>query len=501
MINRISRLSNIIQTIVEIKRGSDIFDYDLSSRMLMQLFQLVLVDGINSEELNIMRQLEEIMNNDDMILTSDFLIGMVKPYYENIIAEGLKNSTIEDNIQYGDYSIECTSSGNFTLKNNKNNIYLHSNLNPISEAEEWVRTVYDPNIDVYYIWGLGLGYHLNAIYKYSFGTVKMNVFYEKYEEYELACKYGNVDELPDGEVSFYWDKDARKFVESIQICNECAVLLHFPSILCIEDDNVRTAMHSFFSSWNSTKLHKNQLLVNFRKNNSFVSHNVDELEKILFDKDVIIVGGGPSLNNAISYLQNVCGKYIICATTVLGKLLQNGISPDYVVVLDPLERTMGHVTNLDNLNYPLILISTAFWGFARAFSADKYILYQKDYELSEKSALEKGNNIYRTGGTVMSMAIDIVGKFQCRNVEMIGVDLAFPENNTHASGTMDCSTIDTSGMISITDVNGGEVKTNSLFLSYKSFIEKQIRDYSNTVFINRSNCGAHIEGTIEKQLL
>ena len=499
MITDNKRLSNIIQTIAEIKRGSDIFDYDLASRMLMQLFQLILVDSIEPDEIRIMKELESIMKNNDMILTSDYLIGVVKPYYENRIADLLKQNANEKEIECGDYIVEPTSSGWFTIKNLRRNIYLHSNVNPVSAAEEWIREVYDPNIRDYYIWGLGLGYHLNALFKCSFGAVRMHVFYDNADEYELASKYGEITALPCDIVDYHFDKGAKDFVDSIPKDKEHDLLLHFPSILCIEDEKVKTAMHSFFASWNSAKVNHNQLLVNFRSNRSVLTHNVDELKDTLAGHDVVIIGGGPSLNNAIDYLKNLSKeKYIICATTVLGKLLNNDIRPDFVVVSDPLERTMGHLDGVNRLDIPLIMASTAYWGFADAFGGDKFILYQSQYGLAEEVAKLKGYNIYNTGGTVTSMAIDIAGRLGCRSVELIGIDLSFPGNVTHASGTLDCTKIDTDGMPLVEDVNGNLVKTNTLFMSYKRFIEEQVKDFSDTEFINLSDCGARIEGTKEK---
>lgn len=102
--------------------------------------------------------------------------------------------------------------------------------------------------------------------------------------------------------------------------------------------------------------------------------------------------------------------------------------------------------------------------------------------------------MYETGGSVTTLALDIVLRQGAKTVYLAGVDLAYPAGVSHASGTMDRHTRDISGMDPVEAVGGGIVYADRLFIAYRKWIEAKIKAHPEVAFYNLSDCGAKIEG-------
>mgnify|MGYP003311426870 CR=1 FL=1 len=101
---------------------------------------------------------------------------------------------------------------------------------------------------------------------------------------------------------------------------------------------------------------------------------------------------------------------------------------------------------------------------------------------------------YETGGSVTTLALEIALRLGATSIYLLGVDLAYPNGISHATGTMDRMGRDTNGMKRVKSVNGDWVYTDLLFDSYRNWIESKINRYPQVDFYNLSTCGAHIEG-------
>ena len=95
---------------------------------------------------------------------------------------------------------------------------------------------------------------------------------------------------------------------------------------------------------------------------------------------------------------------------------------------------------------------------------------------------------------MITLMLEVSLMLGAREVNFIGVDLAYPEGVSHAAGTMDRTVRDVSGMEQVPDVNGSMLYTDCVFLNYKRWIETKIKQYPNVKFYNLSDCGAQICG-------
>ena len=113
----------------------------------------------------------------------------------------------------------------------------------------------------------------------------------------------------------------------------------------------------------------------------------------------------------------------------------------------------------------------------------------------EDRAHAEGKTLYETGGSVTTLALDILLKSGVRRLFLLGVDLAYPEGISHATGTMDRKQRDVNNLTQVRSVTGGAVYTDSLFNGYRRWIERKLSSYPKIDVYNLSDSGAYIQGT------
>lgn len=488
--------STIISKIQKMIYNVRIQNYHIAGmeiREILQGFQedSVICDAMNSKESIwsiLVVQLYEALQAEDMILVADVMEENVMPELKRLII-------YEDPEIFEDYSVENTASGYYTIKYLPENLYLHSNVNPMEEARILVERCFDPTQEKYAVWGCGLGYHIRQLYEMARGAISITVFDNEESIIKLAQKHGYMEEIPVDRITYLVDSTGEKFADYIGRY-DTGILIHYPSVKKIENYKIRQIMQNFFAGWNGTIQYREELAVNFRSNIVNCKKYVDELKGSISNRETILVAAGPSLDHCLEYLQQQKNKKIIFAvTTVLKKLLEAGIVPDYAVVMDSQSRTYGHMRGIEDIDIPLIVDSTAYWEFAEKQWGEKYLVLQRDYEKAQTLAQKERKNTYETGGSVTTLALEILLRLGSSSIEMIGVDLAYPEGMSHAKNTMDERKRDTGSMIKIKSVSGGWVAADNLFIDYRKWIERKISQYPNIPVYNLSDCGAYIEGT------
>ena len=491
--------SQFITKIQEIIYYTQIQNYHESGmrfRSLLQDMQKdekieVLMKERNTPFFYMLQCLLQALEVDDMILVSDILQESLIPFLKEMI-------DFMPEVRFEKYQLEMTSSGYYTLKNKLLGIYLHSNVNPMEEARVLLEKCYNPTKEKYAVWGLGLGYHIWRLYEIARGAIEIHVFEEENQIMEIVQKYGVLQNIVGQKIVLHHDLNGEQFADYIAKENP-GILLHFPSIKKIENPQLKDIMQKFFMKWNGTIQYKTELQVNYRSNCNRIHKNTDELRDVFREKTAILVAAGPSLDKKIDYLREAGkDKIIVVVTTVLKKLLDLGIVPNYAVVMDSQKRTIKQIEGIEDAVVPMIIDSTSYWEFADRYKGEKYLVCQKGYYEAEEAAKKNGNIVYETGGSVTTLALDILLKSGIKEVEFVGVDLAFANGITHATNTMDRKIRDTAGLEQIISVNGGKVYTDILMKSYLNWIEDKIKQYPEVLFYNLSDCGAEISGTIRK---
>ena len=265
------------------------------------------------------------------------------------------------------------------------------------------------------------------------------------------------------------------------------------SLQKIQNDELKSVLWKFFMKWNGYWQFKDRLDINFRENSVNCSKNVCELKDRIKGRVVVIIAGGPSLDDNLDFVRSCRERNIIImsVTTVLKRLLKEGIVPDYTVLMDPKEETYAQIRGIENEDRPVMIVgSTSYWKIASVYSGSKYIAFQEGYDPAENKAREIGVEVFPTGHSVTTLALSIALKFGASKIYLVGADMAYKDGASHASGTAQLHTTDNDRLIPVQGVNGETVYTTMSLATFREWIEDEIAKYHDIPVYNLSKTGA-----------
>lgn len=426
---------------------------------------------------------------DKFAEVADRLEGLIPKFYK--VVELVGNIDVTDDT----YRIHSTKSGFLNIEFINNNVKMYGDNDPVWESYELAKALYQPKMKKFILVGAGLGYLPWQMYEIAQGSVDICIYDIEKKLVEYARKYGALDKIPEDRISVNICRDINGLLQS---CLEEAEGNDDEYVLYIDDyfygllaKEEKGALQQLKLTIQTNLDFGDMCELNYYKNNSAVEKNIAGFDFSKYSKEWIVVGGGPSLDENLEYLKGQKNKKtIIAVTTVFRKLIDLGVEPDFVAVQDPQNRTYGHMANIEKSNATLFLTENSNWQFGLKYKGEKYLIKTDGNYYSQNNLCE----LWETSGTVTALAIDIAAYAGAETIELIGADLSYPGKQSHASGTMDNVLVDTTGMVKVKSVDGGEVPTSILFKGYISDIEKQIKKYKEVKFSNMSKHGALIRG-------
>lgn len=437
---------------------------------------------------NCLQEIHDVSH--DLILMGDTIEHRLLPVLEKSVQ---RYGTIHIENEEGDYLFQTTESGFLTVKDLKNDIYIHSTVDPMWEAVKMAEYIFDPRKRAYSIYGCGLGYLAYQIYAITKGSVSIRVFEKDARMAEYARRYGVLDWVPSGCMEVIVDADPLPFLESAAE-EGMGFYMSVPE-LATEPDDIRLLLTEFYARYSTNMKFKRDQGINYWSNLRRGCRMISEFDVSKVKKDVIIVAAGPSLDDNLEFLRDNLGKKTVIAVgTVFKKLLKLEIPPDMVVVSDPVEHTYHQIEGVEDQKVPLLLAMTAYWKFAAAYQGEKYLIPLKSVEELD-NITEKCEDAWDIGGTVTYLAMEVAVRFKAENIFLVGVDLAYPGGVTHATGTMDRTQISVDNLIPIEGCDGTMVYADTVFISYRHDIEDMIAQTPGISYYNMSNVGAKIAGT------
>lgn len=216
------------------------------------------------------------MENQDYILCADLLETELYPIVE-LIVQSLEEpeSPVPDGEAARAYRLERARSGDLTIKTKDDpGFYLHSRGNPRREARVWIDGILELGKEAYVVFGIGLGYHVEAIYEKVAGRSRIEVYETDREMIRLAYEYGRMKKINGDSVKAVHDRDGRLFAEAIS-GRDVQIIMHYPSIKKIEDRNIRASFEKFFISDSTVKETKDLMFMNYKSNTALCRHNAD----------------------------------------------------------------------------------------------------------------------------------------------------------------------------------------------------------------------------------
>lgn len=457
-------------------------------------------------------------NSEDFVLLADtldsFVYEVLLPIQQGVLAD-LSDyiSDIYDSISKasnGLLDIEETALGYPTLLyHSDKNRYLCSTVDPMLEAYRLAKENFTPEADSYRIWGMGLGYHVYALYRLTHGSTDIYVYDTDSFLFDIAKsgKLGPWQEVfSDSKIHLIEDPDSTKF--SASLAEEgTKIILHMPSVHKLPKETQaqterKNVLKKLQITINSFEEQKDDIYLNFYKNIKNADGYAEDLFPEYEGQNVVIVAAGPSLDKNIHILKTALDNHapikVLCVGTVLRKLVNAGITPNTIFEMDASPIIYNHIKNLEQLDVPLIINTSTYYELAQNYHGKRYLACQKDFG----SAEALGRKLFNTGGSVTTLAIDFAIQAKAKRIILVGCDMAFTGHTTYADGTTDKHSTKNDSVIYVKEYYGGTVPTGFLLSSYREWIENRItaEDTKNIKLINATEGGAYIEGMIHLPL-
>ena len=255
------------------------------------------------------------------------------------------------------------------------------------------------------------------------------------------------------------------------------------------------------------KRFKNIFIKNMIANMKIIEETTPIHQYIKTNTDVpaIIISGGSSLDQNIKdmlkYKDKLKDYFIITGSRTVNALVKNGIMPDMIVSVDPVDANYEMMKDHLDLNVPL-----AFYEYS-----NRYLI--KDYK-GEKifisllfshtiKGMEHLKAVY-CGGSVSHACIDIANMLGCSPILLAGQDFAHTNNKHHADSALFPydSSVKYDTQILIKDIHGKPTATSITLDSFRRNLEYYISRYKDRSRVRFINCsyGAEIKGAPHREL-
>ena len=234
------------------------------------------------------------------------------------------------------------------------------------------------------------------------------------------------------------------------------------------------------------------------------SRDTSDLAKRLpGDYTAIIVSAGPSLTKNVELLKRAKGKaLIIAADSALKPLFLKDIYPDIFVSVDA-NKSPKHFDDDRIKKIPIVADFSTCRGALQGHGGPYFFARTENPHLL-KFFLDRDIDIPKlgSGGSVANTAFSFAEKLGIKRIVLIGQDLAYTDNKSHADGATRASwglDLDHNSVM-VEGQKGEMVKSSGEFIHYRNWFERSIATCQDIQVINATEGGARIHGSIEMPL-
>lgn len=489
--NVIFDLEGLAFALQEIQKAQLAKDYvllvDLYELQLLPVFiaveeKIAVVLGVQVEEALFLKNVESCHCKNPQLLYSLFQENMIKECLQNkkTISDACMAQVIEtvERCMEKGYVVEPTSSGYDTLaiRDGEHLYYMHSNGSITSEAMQLAQEWLVQGKENYTFYGLGFGYAYLEMLEMDH-NVSVRVFEGNRELLILAMVFAPLWHLLEEErFELIYDPTAHKMKKDIfAITEESGMYVFYPALKGIRKKTLQEQLETYFMEESSVRTQMRSLEGNFKKNSRVQAESMKELQNQFKGKKVIIVAAGPSLDKNIRQLREKTeGTLLVAVGTVLKKLLHENVIPDYVIMTDANESIYRQIEDIEDSDVPLIFLSTVYSKVTQNYKGKKYMLCQSGFAPSEKYAKAKEIPLVNSGGSVITVALDMCLQLQVSQIIFVGLDLAYTNHLDHAAETAEQAAVVQETGVFVDATDGGKIATGKNLRLYLKWIENRL---------------------------
>lgn len=444
---------------------------------------------------------------------------------KNLKAYPIEFLNILKNKSYNlDISLELieTKSRKYSAKVFKDNksIFLHSAYDPEKEADTLIKEI-EKDLDLVFIFGIGAGYLINALKKLN---VAIAVIEPSIKFFNLLIDNFKLNKILESNITFFIGgndiEDIEKFISLTNtkkvkffitrsyatLFNEEA-LFYQQKVLSIVDKkiiNINT-ISRFDKLW-AYNIASNVIEIS-------THYGVNKFFNKYKNIPAVIVSAGPSLEKNIRKLKEMKNKALIIAVdTAMKPLYSHNISPHFVITIDPQKKNSKYFRNINFKETVLIAESSVDKEAIDSFNGAIYFI-NSIFPLAKYFMESLGNRgDITTGGSVSTAAYDFAIRIGANPIIMLGLDLSFPNYQTHIKGSYHeenffteiykLDSYDSRIYKVLIDGNLREKKniynekvwTDSRFDMYRNWFEEQCVKNNKIKFYNATEGGIAING-------
>ncbi len=395
-----------------------------------------------------------------------------------------KINTIQ--IDYERYVIENTISNKDTLI--INGIFIHSMFNPEGQGEIFAEQNYSEQNDLF-LYGVGLGYHIIALYNKLKGSQRLYILETDYLAVKLALDINKSlkSVLQSPKVLFMCSDDINKINGFIESINTKTHTIYYEPSLRQMPQHLRILkkwFENFKIDLNSSRFNK-KMNENHNKNIRYNYPNFISLFACQFKNiPCTLISSGPSTEEKKYLLKSIRKSSLVFSAGRNTKYLSKAeLLPDAWFEIDPQDLVGERYRNLNN-TVPLVFLSTVSEMAVKEYKGDKAVLLSE--ERSETDFIASGYS------TVSATMLEAAVRLGCNPIILIGQDLCYINKSSHVNEKNNLIVTDITPKILCND---GNVRyTNNSFLRHKESIEKIVESYPGVDIYTTSYRGVKLKG-------
>lgn len=370
--------------------------------------------------------------------------------------------------------------------------------------------------DIIITFGIGLCYLLDEV----FNTYPSRIYIYEPDLNLLHFVLSNVDiseHLSSGRVFVTNDLDEMTNKLATTFLNQDKVeIVYLQNYAVVKNKELLMLTQKVFDTCKSKMVDVNTItkysriwLANSVENLAFIrdkkGYLLSDLEGKYHGRTALIAGAGPSLNDNIAKIQANRDKFTIFAVNkTVQYLLQNGITPDFVVCLDAgyTDLTLGGLEQHLEKTNAIIDIRTDKDVVKKSFNKVFFNFSNTDTFMNKLSEHNSFMKFYETGGSASIFAFISAVKLGFSKIVFAGIDLAFKDNVIYSYGetmqrvSQEEIIVDRikKNLVQVKSVNGSLVYTREDYQAFIHHFNQLIKELDYSEIYNISSFGALIDG-------
>ncbi len=351
------------------------------------------------------------------------------------------------------YAVEPSKSGEPTVAvetGDGRRIYVHSRYHPLDEARKLIDTVPTERRLVYYVLGLGMGYHLQTLFERSGHESIFCVFEPDARMIRTALEHRDLSELIRSHRLLWFHRAGKAELFSrlnphlsmISVGAETLVHASSRSLNPSYFQQVETWIAEFAAycrtSMNTLVLNSTTSARNIAANIAWyiATPDLQRLRDRYRNRPAVIVSAGPSLRKNKHLLPECRDKAVLIAVqTTLQPLLEMGIEPNFVTSLDYHEICTRFFERLPkSLNTELIADAKATQAIFKMFGGP-ITLIGNDFAEGLVREINLKKATLASAATVAHLAFYAAEFLGCDPIIFVGQDLGFSDGLCYTPGT------------------------------------------------------------------